>query len=114
PMAVSFSLYLTAFLPPFAGMVSVRSTPPSSQEKVEGRPGTGLLEANVHSLAPETDALTVVLPPEMTVAGRAAKPETTGFGGFAPAGVASAAIPTHAPAVANIQMPTCRRPSTTT
>jgi hypothetical protein len=56
-----------------------RLTLPDSHENVAGRPGTGLFEDRVQLVAPDTEAETVVLPPEKTVAGFAAKPEITGF-----------------------------------
>jgi hypothetical protein len=60
-----------------------RLTMPDSHEVVTGSPCSGLLAASVHSAAPLTDADTVVVLPDATLAGDAARLEITGFVVFA-------------------------------
>jgi hypothetical protein len=62
-----------------AGITGLLPTLPPSHASVAGRPVIGLLEDNVHPLAPRTEALTIVVPPEATLDGVAAKSEMTGF-----------------------------------
>ncbi|HTQ67250.1 MAG TPA: hypothetical protein VMI13_01020 [Solirubrobacteraceae bacterium] len=73
-----------------AGITTSRVTLPVSQEKVTGRPPTGLFADSVQLVAPDTEADTVVVAPEATVAGDAASPVITGFEPFAYAGCPTA------------------------
>jgi len=83
PVASSVSLYLAAFFPVFWGITTSSLTLPDSQEKVIGRPETVLFADSVQLVAPDTDAETIVLPPEETVPGTAESPAITGFDPFA-------------------------------
>src|SRR4029077_1379035 len=83
--AISRSLYLAAFLPVLAGISTPVFTLPPSQDSLAGSPATALLEDSVHSVAPETVALTMTVPSEGTLAGAALKFEITGFEPFATA-----------------------------
>ena len=78
-VALSVSLTLRGFLPVSGGIVRLRFTVPDPQGSVSGKPGTALFEDRTHVSAPVTEALTVVGPPEPTVAGVAAQPEITGL-----------------------------------
>jgi hypothetical protein len=62
------------------GITSSRLTLPASQENVAGSPATDGFDDSVHSLAPDTEADTVVVPPEATAAGLEDRPEGSGAG----------------------------------
>jgi hypothetical protein len=89
--AVSVSLYFAAFVFMLTGIATPCSTGPPSQANVAGRPATALFDDSVHEVAPDTEAVTVVAPPDGTLAGVAVRPEITGFVPLAAAGDAPAA-----------------------
>jgi hypothetical protein len=71
-------------------MTTLCSTGPPSQANVAGRPATALFDDSVHEVAPDTEAVTVVVPPEGTLDGVDVRPEIAGFVPLAAAGDAPA------------------------
>ena len=62
PVATNFRLYFWAFFFRFAGMVSWVLAVPLEQGTVAGRPGSGLVDENVHVVPLATSPTSATLP----------------------------------------------------